>query len=345
MKKCPQCQRTFDDTMNFCQFDAVPLVAAESEDNLPPTVVGFQLPPTQAVGNGQFEKPTHPQMPAFQTNQPTPQFQPHQPNPQFRSHQNNQSYQQNQPNQQNFNPQFSFPGAAAQPDRSGKRPGNRWAMASLGFMIAACVLTFIALVRDVFFSLAMSLSGGGFTLHSLFAVITILVTIVALGFAALALFLRMTKPDYYGRKNSAISVLLISIILLGIQLISTAKNYSEASGYKPGYNSGTNYGTNTNSGTNTSVNRPANIAATPVPLQTAIIGTWRDSVGATASFYANKTLVINDKTGKKIADADYEITGTDKLTMKKNGVRVKEYTVTVSGNRMTMDGETMTKVY
>lgn len=339
MKKCPNCQSTFDDTMNFCQFDAAPLVPVTSGDDLPPTVIGFQPPPTQMASSQQFEKPTHPQMPAFQTSQPIPQFQRNQPSP-----------------APSFNPQFNIPGASAsaQSQLDGKRPGNRWAMAGLGFLIAACVLTFLAFGFGSFRGLGNGLGYGsieGYNMrYNLLPIITIFVTIIAFAFAALALLMKMTNPGYYGRRNSALAVLLVSMLLFAIQLILTANGYSAVSKYSSGYNTAYNSLDSANSGrTNVSntavINRPSNIPSAPVPLSTAIIGTWRDSVGATVSFYADKTLVINDKSGKKIADADYEITGTNKLAMIKNRVRVKEYDIYVSGSRMTMDGETMTKVY
>jgi uncharacterized membrane protein len=335
MKTCPNCQRTFDDTMNFCQFDAAPLVSAASHDDLPPTVVGFQPPPTQAVSSGnQFNKPTHPQMPAFQTSPPAPQFQPNQPAP-------------------NFNPQFNPPGATAQPNQFSKKPGNRWAMAGLSFMIAACVLTFLSFVFGSFRGFGNGLGYGsvaGYNMKfSVLPVITIIVTLIALAFAALGFLMGIIKPDYYGRRNSAIAASLVSILLLGVQMISTAASYNEVSKV-PSYNYNTTYNggtTNTgrNSVSNTGMNRPANVPTAPVSLATAIIGTWRDNVGATITFYADKTLIINDKNGKKIADADYQITGSNKMAMLKNGVRIKEYDITVSGNRMTMDGEAMTKIY
>lgn len=342
MKKCPSCQRTFDDTMNFCQFDAVPLVSATSEENLPPTVVGFQPPPTQAANNHQFDKPTHPQMPAFQTSQPAPQFQAFQPQP-----------------SPNYNQQFNSSGATAQPNPTGKRPGNRWAMAGLGFMIAACVLTVFSIIKRSFGNFGYNAGRGSVAAYdaasSLLPMITVFVTVIAFFFAGLALLLKITKPDYYGRRNSAIAVLLVSIILFGIQLMLTASGYSEASRYSSyNYNTSYNSTNTTNTGrsnvantgsANMSMNRPANVPTAPVSLATAIIGTWRDNVGATITFYANKTLIINDKNGKKIADADYQITGSNKMAMLKNGVRIKEYDITVSGSQMTMDGEAMTKVY
>ncbi|HEX8845041.1 MAG TPA: hypothetical protein VF791_10380 [Pyrinomonadaceae bacterium] len=96
MKRCPSCNRTYDDAMNFCPTDATPLISdapqaydpaktvvASPPPSAPPPTPEGNVPPTQALGTGAppvYQQPyEQPQQPAYQ--QPPQQWAP-QPPPQ-----------------------------------------------------------------------------------------------------------------------------------------------------------------------------------------------------------------------------------------------------------------------
>lgn len=87
MKRCPTCNRTYDDTEAFCSADATPLVseatASEPEATIAVPPAASELPPTQVASNEQAPSNEQPyQQPYQQQSYQQPYQQQWQPPPQ-----------------------------------------------------------------------------------------------------------------------------------------------------------------------------------------------------------------------------------------------------------------------
>lgn len=318
MKKCPNCQREFSDDMKFCLHDASFLIEVNEnggEEDLAPTMfvapTVFVTPPAANSYQGQQAPPFEHQAPPFQPNMPA----------------------------NDFNAQTGFTGGQTQ--NPTQKRGNTFAWVGFWFMISAFVLTVLSIAGN------WTKNGGRALYHDLgydaamlaATLIVMFITFIAIFFGAVGLFLRLFKPAKYGRLALSIVASMIGALLFGVQLLILFAGYLDEREFQlTRRNSTTNYSVNSvNSSPASADKKPA------ASLQTAILGKWRDSIGGEITFFADNSVLISDKTKGKVSSGHYEA-GGGKITLLKDGVRVKEYKAFVSGNRLSLDGEWLTKV-
>lgn len=221
---------------------------------------------------------------------------------------------------------------------SGERKrGNTFAWIGFGLMLSASAVTLLALIAGEFSEIGVNTYGGA-TYFSFLSKLIFFLSLTALFLGALALILRLVKPARFGHLILSIAVILVSAGLLGAQILVSVVNYAEDSDR-------TRFTKQYPYEQSSSNSKVADRTTGSPGLKTAILGKWRDPAdGTVVSFFSDDSYVSIGPSPGAIESGTYRLSGVNTLTVYSKTGATLEFSVSVSGDTLSLNGNRLYKV-